>query len=72
VKHNEKFSAIRRMPPLRHTQADGTFSLDKSEVVKWLLEQDCIRQFVFDKAKDREEIVYHEASGLWCGRDWKE
>ena len=58
----------RKMPRLKHT-VGGKFDIRTSEVVKWLLDQPCIMQKVFNFAVNRGVIVYDPDTGEWRGAD---
>lgn len=55
------------MPPLPHSVAGQVFDIENSEVVKWLISQPQLKQWIFDKAVGSERIKYNGESGLWCG-----
>jgi hypothetical protein len=64
-----KLDAAKAMPVLRHT-IDGVFDVNTSEVIAWLVSQPVIRNYVFQKVKDRGLIVYDHATGTWRGKDY--
>ena len=68
-KRTEKFDCVMNMPPLYHTVPGEKFETLKSPVVKWLLSQPSIVQFVFDKAK--EHLVYDPTTGTWQGVNYE-
>lgn len=65
-----RFVVAAQMPPLRH-KVDSQFSLQKSEVVKWLLSQESILQYVFDVTQQTGMIEYDATTGTWRGKDWE-
>lgn len=72
--YNKNLEAAKMMPPLYHTIPGEAFDIKKSEVVKWLLEQPEIMQFVMDRVSSRGEtsklIVYDRGTGKWQGVDY--
>ena len=54
------------MPPLRHKVGER-FSIEKSEVVAWLMAQPEVKEWAFRQAASRGLIKYDEASGTWRG-----
>jgi hypothetical protein len=65
-----KLDVARTMPVLRHTVND-TFDLNTSEVIAWLVNQPVIRNYVFQKIKDRGLIVFDPVTRTWRGKDYK-
>ena len=55
------------MPPLHHTLPDQEFDIERSEVVAWLIAQPGFKQWVFERAKSTERIVYDGETGRWRG-----
>jgi hypothetical protein len=53
------------MPSLAHRQPDGSFDLERSEVVQWLIAQTEIRDHVFDTCRNAGAIVFE--NGRWRG-----
>lgn len=65
-KQDSKFQrTLRSMPALPHSAEGRPFSIADSEVVRWLISQPDIQQWLFDKAKWSGRIIYE--SGLWRG-----
>lgn len=62
-----RLSAARKMPPLYHSLPGQKFDIFKSEVIKWLVSQPEILQYLFDKAK--EYCEYDTVTGKWRGKD---
>ena len=52
------------MPRLTHS-TDGSFDINTSEVVDWLISQPEIRQKIFDMAKNQRVIFF--CNGKWQG-----
>lgn len=46
------------MPPLAHRQPDGSFDLERSEAVQWLIKQPEILNHVFDTCRNAGAIVF--------------
>jgi len=65
VKKQTRLEVVREMPPLRHSIPGEPFRMENSEVVKWLLRQPEVLQYLFDKAK--VYLVYDAATGTWRG-----
>lgn len=64
---------VKKMPELRHSVSDGEFDITKSEVVKWLIRQPDVLQFMFDTVArpgyEERLIVYNPDRGTWRGVD---
>ena len=67
---NSRLDVARRMPPLKHSVPGQKFSIARSEVAQWLMNQPEIWQMVFDAAKDRGVIVYDSNERVWKGVDY--
>lgn len=63
------------MPPLYHTLPNESFDINKSEVVKWLLDQDSIKQYIFEQVRNHNPsivpIIYDKETGRWQGVDFE-
>lgn len=72
--YNKNLEVAKKMPPLYHTLPNKEFDIKKSEVVKWLLEQPEIMQFVMDRVSSRKGelslIQYDREAGTWQGVDY--
>lgn len=66
-KINVRLSVARKMPPLYHSLPGENFDIFKSEVIKWLVSQPEILQYLFDKAK--EYCEYDPVTEKWRGKD---
>lgn len=62
----EYYEAVAKMPPLRHKVGE-VFDIEKSEVVKWLMEQPNFKKWVFARIYGAGRIVYDAATGTWSG-----
>ena len=61
------FKSMAKMPPLRHAIPGKLFSLEKSEVIKWLVSIPAAQIYLFNRAKDSGAIVYDSDTGTWRG-----
>lgn len=59
------------MPLLYHRKPKLKFSIDNSEVVKWMISQPDIQQYVFDKASALGYITFDAETNKWRGVDYK-
>lgn len=55
---NRALRKAAEMPPLKHRLPDGTFDLDRSEAVQWLIKQPEILNHVFDMCRNAGAIVF--------------
>ena len=53
---NEK---LVEMPELTHKDYDGTFDIKKSKAVAWMINQEVVMQYIWDKAVERKCIKGH-------------
>lgn len=64
----------KKMPPLFHKLPEEKYDVRKSEVVKWLLEQDEMLEYVFDAVRGfgfkESPIEYDSTTGKWQGVDY--
>ncbi len=58
------------MPKLRHSN-DGEFSYSKSEVAKWILEQEESAAFLFLTASQAGVIKFEKGTSEWAGETVK-
>lgn len=56
------------MPPLHHTNPGEEFDIERSEVVAWIMSQPGFKQWVFDRAKATERIIYDGYANCWRGQ----
>lgn len=73
TKVSEKLLCAKRMPELRHNICDGEFDIAKSEVVKWLISQPDIMQYIFNRVANNGSnplIAYDPVTGKWQGADY--
>ena len=69
--YNKHLEVAKKMPPLHHKLPGEEFDITKSEVVKWLVAQPEIMQFLMDRVANRAEasrlIKYDPDAGTWQG-----
>lgn len=60
------------MPPKKHWLGhDQTFSIERSEVVHWLIAQPECQQLLFNIMRNAAVIQFDLATKKWVGVDWK-
>lgn len=68
-----RFEVAKKMPPLRH-KLDDEYNPEESEVIKWLIKQPDILNYIFDAVRGnghRESpIVFNPETGTWQGVDY--
>lgn len=69
-KRNKIFDVARFMPPLRHSIPGEEFDIKKSEVVKWLLRNPAILNYVWNNIKQSGVVEYNPKTGTWKGVDY--
>lgn len=62
--------SVRKMPPSYHTLPGENFSVNDSEVVKWLMSQPGVRNFIFSKMSVYGLIEYDPTTQKWRGVDY--
>lgn len=65
----DRLTVIRKMPPLRHSIPGRPFRMEDSEVVRWLVRQPDVMNYLFDKA--RAFMCYDSETGTWRGTDYE-
>lgn len=67
----KNLAVARQMPRLRHSIPGEPFDIEDSEVVKWLIKQPEIMQYVFGSVEvpGRDLIEYDPETGTWAGVD---
>lgn len=69
-KKRSKFLSIARiMPPCYHTLPGKDFDIKKSEVMKWLISQPEILNYLWNNIKNSGDVIYDPKTGLWQGVD---
>lgn len=74
TKKDELLDVAKKMPPLHHGMQGKDFDWDKSETMKWLLEQEEILNFIWQSICNRGEasrlVKYDRGTGTWQGVDY--
>lgn len=70
-KPSRKLNVLKEMPQLFHRKPGYNFSIANSEVIKWMISQPDIQQYVFDKASALGYIVFNSEINKWQGVDYK-
>lgn len=68
-KRSKLLGIARIMPPRYHTLPGKDFDIKKSEVVKWLISQPEILNFLWNHIKSSGDVIYDPQTGLWQGVD---
>lgn len=73
-KKSKLLEVAKKMPPLYHTLPGEDFDIHKSEVVKWLISQPEILEYVYHRVKvcggvSGAFIKYDPETGKWKGVD---
>ena len=66
-------AAIAEMPPMDHwplKEAGVPFDIMASEVMKWMVKQPEVMDFLFDVTRGTKMIRYDGGSGTWVGIGW--
>jgi hypothetical protein len=66
-KHSKVWKRAAQMPPLYHKLPDEEFDFDRSQVVRWLVEQREIREQIFNWCNSTGAIVFRD--GRWHGAE---
>ena len=69
TRKSKLLETAKQMPPLYHTIPGQDFDMSKSEVVKWLLEQPEIQNYVWNNIKNSGSVIYDSDTGKWKGVD---
>jgi hypothetical protein len=64
---NKRLLIAKQMPELKHKAGEGSFDITKSEVLKWLIQQPDILNYLMDQVKDKGLIKYNPERGTWYG-----
>ncbi|WP_312072034.1 hypothetical protein [Anaerotignum propionicum] len=67
---SKNLEIAKRMPPLSHTIPGRPFEIKQSEVVKWLLNQPDILNYIWNNIKNSEDVFYNPDTGKWQGVDY--
>lgn len=69
-KRSKMLGVARTMPPLRHSIPGKEFNIKNSEVVKWLLENPVVWNYVWNNVKESGAVSYDSDTGKWQGVDY--
>ena len=70
-KRSGKLDIAKLMPELKHSIPGKEFDITKSEVLKWLISQPSILQYLFDHVKN-VDLFYDPDRGTWQGVDYED
>ena len=71
--HSKLLAIAKHMPPLYHKLPGEVFDIMESEVVKWLIQQPEILNYIFNRINGKTPyIVYNPTTGKWQGIDYEE
>jgi len=63
-------AVVRGMPPLPHwPDREHPFAVEKSQVVKWLIGQPHVEQWLFNAVRGRRLIIFDHETQTWRGRE---
>lgn len=68
-KRSKMLDVARTMPPLRHSIPGKEFNIKNSEVVKWLLDNPVVWNYVWNNVKESGAVSYDSDTGKWQGVD---
>ncbi|MGN0508691.1 MAG: hypothetical protein ACI4GX_05605 [Ruminococcus sp.] len=68
---SKKLLVARNMPPLYHTIPGQRFDITQSEVLKWLVAQPEILNYIWDNIKNSDDVCYDADTGKWYGVDFE-
>ena len=63
-------NVAKQMPPLYHTIPGHDYSVEDSQVIRWIVSQPELCQRMFNKLRDSGYIVYDRETGKWQGADY--
>jgi hypothetical protein len=63
-------NAVTTMPPLYHSVPGQCFDIRNSEVIKWLVKQPEILNYVWNNIKNDGSVFYDSETGKWQGVDY--
>lgn len=69
-KRSGKLEVGRYMPPLYHKLPEEDYDVRKSHAVKWLIKNPSILEYIWDKFKQSNDIIYDPVTGKWQGADY--
>jgi hypothetical protein len=71
-KRSKKLSVARNLPPSYHTLPEKDFDIKKSEVIKWLIDQPEILNYLWDNIKQSGDVEYDAETGIWTGIEYED
>lgn len=60
----------KNLPPSYHKLPGMEYDPEKSEVIKWLIQEPFILNFIWDQFKQSGNIEYNPDTGKWQGVDY--
>lgn len=75
MKISGRLECAKEMPALKHTTSDGDFNIEDSEVVKWLIKQPEVLQYIFTRISNngtKPLIIYNPIKKTWQGVDYED
>ncbi len=66
-KGNKLHLVVAEMPPLPHSQPDGSFDIMKSEAAAWLANNPEVRNWLFQTIYKAGFIRYDKLTSTWAG-----
>lgn len=69
-KRSKKLNVAKKLPPSYHTIPGQEFEINKSEVVRWLINQPDILNYLWDNIKQSKDVEYDPETGIWTGVDY--
>ncbi|MDR7869160.1 MAG: hypothetical protein RIN56_20420 [Sporomusaceae bacterium] len=58
------------LPPTRHSIPGQEFDIRNSEVMKWLVQQPEILNYIWNNIKNSGAVVYNPQTGKWQGVEY--
>lgn len=58
---------LSKMPPLPHSVDGQPFDIEKSEALAWIMAQPGIKDWIWERAKTTERIVFDKETRRWKG-----
>jgi hypothetical protein len=69
---NKKLEVVKHMPPKFHKLPGQEYETKKSEVIKWLIMNPSILEFIWDHVKQSGDVIYNSNTGKWQGVDYED
>ncbi|MCL1872981.1 MAG: hypothetical protein FWF85_02555 [Clostridiales bacterium] len=64
---DKRLLIAKNMPPLQHSFPGQKFVIGQSKIIKWLISQPEILQYLFDLIACKQLIKYDPDDGVWQG-----